>query len=82
MNVSIEPNSTLSPHVVTGAGDQVIFGPVVVGNQCTVGSNSVLLGETTLGDGACISANSRAVIGYPYNKRCTWAGVPAVKIVM
>lgn len=66
------------PHALEGSS--VSHSPIRIGNNVTLGVNSVILAGTTIGDGAIVAAGSivrkNALIG----KGEIWAGIPAKKI--
>jgi acetyltransferase-like isoleucine patch superfamily enzyme len=64
-------------HTILG-GDHVPTGPIVIGNNVWIGTNSIILKGITIGDGAIVAAGS--VVTKNVAPRTLVAGVPAKMI--
>jgi acetyltransferase-like isoleucine patch superfamily enzyme len=63
---------------LTGGKHSTEFAPVVIGDCCFIGTDTVILKGVTLGDHCLVGANSLVNKGFPANSII--AGVPARKI--
>ena len=61
--------------LATGKRLNIFGGHILVGRHVWVGQESLLLGNTTIGDGAVVGARSLVKNTYPAN--CVLAGIPA-----
>lgn len=65
-------------HNIHSANYENSFGPVTIGDYVFVGPRSIILPNTTIGDGAIVAAGAVVTKGIPPYE--VWGGVPAKKI--
>ena len=63
-----------------GQGGLLVVAPVKIGNNCTIGLKSSIMGGVTIGDGAKLLPHSVVLPKTVIPPGETWGGVPATKI--
>ncbi|MFZ3229259.1 MAG: DapH/DapD/GlmU-related protein [Pseudobdellovibrio sp.] len=76
--VTLGGSVTLVAHY--GQGGLLIVAPVRIGNNCTIGLKSTVMGGVTIGDGAKLLPHSIVLPKTVIPAGETWGGVPAAKI--
>jgi len=71
-------SALLIPHVIEG--DKLAHYPIKIGNRVTIGANSAVLSDVTIGDEAIVATGSVVPKGTRIGPGEVWGGVPAKRI--
>ena len=74
-NTLVGESALLVPHVIEGS--EIAHYRIAIGNNVTIGAQSVVLAGVTIGDDAIIAANSVVTKRTRIRAGETWGGTPA-----
>jgi len=77
-NTIIGYDAVLCPHAVEGR--RVLFSPIRIGNNVTIGMKSIIMAGVTIGDGAIVAAGSVVVKDTHIGPGELWGGSPAKRL--
>ena len=75
---TVGQSALLVPHVIEGA--KLAHYPIRIGNNVTVGANSVVLSDVEIGDGGLVATGAVVPKGSRIGPGEIWGGVPAKRI--
>lgn len=77
-NVIIGAGSFVTAHL--GEGAKRIFKRIRIGNNCTIGMNSIVMPGVTVGDNSVVAAGAVVPMNVVIPPNEIWGGIPARKI--